>query len=45
MQATSSLVLMEGVLVNGTVAMDTITVIITQMNNSAVSLLSLSPLS
>ena len=45
MQTTSSLVLMESVLVNGNVAMVEITVAMVQMNNSVVSLLSLSPLS
>ena len=37
--------LMESVLVNGDVAMVEITVAMVQMNNSVVSLLSLSPLS
>ena len=45
MQTTSSLVLMESVLVNGDVAMAEITVAMVQMNSSVVSLLSLSPLS
>ena len=45
MQTTSSLVLMESVLVNGDVAMVEITVAMVQMNNSVVSLLSLSPFS
>ena len=45
MQTTSSLVLMESVLGNGDVAMAEITVAMVQMNNSVVSLLSLSPLS
>ena len=45
MQTTSSLVQMKIVLLNGDVAMGKITVVIIQMNNSAVSLLSLSPLS
>ena len=45
MQTTSSLVLMESVLVNGDVAMAKITVAMVQMNSSVVSLLSLSPLS
>ena len=44
-QTTSSLVLMEGVLVNGDVAMVEITVAMVQMNITVVSLLSLSPLS
>ena len=45
MQTTSSLVQMKIVLLNGDVAIGKITVVIIQMNNSAVSLLSLSPLS
>ena len=45
MQTTSSLVLMESVLVNGDVAISEITVVMVQMNSSVVSLLSLSPLS
>ena len=45
MQTTSSLVLMESVLVNGNVAIWEMTVVMVQMNSSVVSLLSLSPLS
>ena len=45
MQTTSSLVLMESVLVNGDVAVAEMTVVMVQMNSSVVSLLSLSPLS
>ena len=45
MQTTSSLVLMESVLVNGDVAMVEIIVAMVQMNSSVVSLLSQSPLS
>ena len=45
MQTTSSLVLMESVLVNGYVAMAEMTVVMVQMNRNVVSLLSLSPLS
>ena len=45
MQTTSSLVLMESVLVNGYVAMAVMTVVMVQMNSNVVSLLSLSPLS
>ena len=45
MQTTSSLVLMESVLVNGDVAVAEITVVMVQMNSSVVSLLALSPLS
>ena len=45
MQTTSSLVLMESVLVNGVVAVTEMTVVMVQMNSSVVSLLSLSPLS
>ena len=45
MQTTSSLVQMKIVLLNINVAMGKITVAMTQMNSSAVSLLSLSPLS
>ena len=45
MQTTSSLVLMESVLLDGVVAMAEITVAMVQMNSSVVSLLSLSPLS
>ena len=45
MQTTSSLVQMKIVLLNINVAMGEITVVIIQMNSSAVSLLSLSPLS
>ena len=45
MQTTSSLVLMESVLVNGDVAIGMMTVVMVQMNSSVVSLLSLSPLS
>ena len=45
MQTTSSLVLMESVLINGDVAIREITVVMVQMNSSVVSLLSLSPLS
>ena len=43
MQTTSSLVLMESVLVNGYVAMAEMTVVMVQMNSNVVSLLSLSP--
>ena len=43
MQTTSSLVLMESVLVNGVVAVTEMTVVMVQMNSSVVSLLSLSP--
>ncbi|XP_027055563.1 uncharacterized protein LOC113682597 [Pocillopora damicornis] len=42
---TSSLVLMESVLINGDVAVGEITVVMVQMNSSVVSLLLLSPLS
>ena len=45
MQTTSSLVLMESVLVNGDVAVTEMTVVMVQMNSCVVSLLSLSPLS
>ena len=45
MHTTSSLVLMESVLVNGDVAVAEITVVMVQMNSSVVSLLPLSPLS
>ena len=45
MQTTSSLALMENVLVNIDVAIALITVVMVQMNSSVVSLLSLSPLS
>ena len=45
MQTTSSLVLMESVVVNGDVAITEMTVAMVQMNSSVVSLLSLSPLS
>ena len=45
MQTTSSLALMESVLVNIDVAIALITVVMVQMNSSVVSLLSLSPLS
>ena len=45
MQSTSSLVQMEIVLLNANVAMGKVTVVIIQMNSSAVSLLSLSLLS
>ena len=45
MQTTSSLALMESVLVNIDVAIALITVMMVQMNSSVVSLLSLSPLS
>ena len=45
MQTTSSLVLMESVLVNGVVAVTEMTVVMVQMNSSVVSLLSLSPFS
>ena len=45
MQTTSSLVQMKIVLLNGDVAKGKITVVIIQMNGSAVSLLFLSPLS
>ena len=45
MQTTSSLVQMKIVFLNINVAMGKITVVIIQMNSSAVSLLSLSPLS
>ena len=45
MQTTSSLVLMESVLINGDVAIGEVTVVMVQMNSSVVSLLSLSPLS
>ena len=45
MQTTSSLVLMESVLVNGYVAMAEMTVVKVQMNSNVVSLLSLSLLS
>ena len=45
MQTTSSLVQMKIVLLNGDVAIGKIAVVIIQMNSSAVSLLSLSPLS
>ena len=45
MQTTSSLVLMESVLINGDVAFTEITVVMVQMNSTVVSLLSLSPLS
>ena len=40
MQTTSSLVLMESVLVNGDVAVTEMTVVMVQMNSSVVSLLS-----
>ena len=43
MQTTSSLVLMESVVVNGHVAATEITVVMVQMNSSVVSLLSQSP--
>ena len=45
MQSTSSHVQMEIVLLNANVAMGKVTVVIIQMNSSAVSLLSLSLLS
>ena len=45
MHTTSSLVLMESVLINGDVALAEISVVMVQMNSSVVSLLSLSPLS
>ena len=45
MHTTSSLVLMESVLINGDVAVAGITVVMVQMNSSVVSLLPLSPLS
>ena len=45
MHTTSSLVLMENVLINGDVALAEITVVMVQMNSSVVSLLALSPLS
>ena len=44
-QTTSSLVLMESVLVHGDVAVADMIVVMVQMNSSVVSLLSLSPLS
>ena len=40
MQTTSSLVLMESVLINGDVAVTEMTVVMVQMNSNVVSLLS-----